>query len=67
MFPLAWLIPSLPEPLKAKFLAQGMRVGRGCMRPLVHSAFPVGRGQRTRLESGMRLIAGGEAERISAL
>lgn len=41
VFPLAWLIPRLPEPLKAKFLAQCTRVGR----TLVHSASPVGRGQ----------------------
>lgn len=39
---------------EARFLAKLSRVGR----TLVHSAFPVGRGQCTRLESGMCLIAG---------
>lgn len=60
---MAWLIPSLPSPMEAKFLAQWRRVGR----TLVHFAFPVGRDQCTRLERGMCLIAAGEAERINTL
>lgn len=47
--------PRLLQPMKANCLAQWRRVGR----TLVFSAFPVGRGQCTRLESCMCLIAGG--------